>query len=44
MHHFCNKTQKQKLCFDNFKSAQVECNKYNSKIDNLGKKKRVAYR
>ena len=43
MKHFCNKTQKQKMHFDNIKSAKVECNKYNSKVQNLGKKKLVAY-
>jgi hypothetical protein len=44
MHHFRNDTHKQKISYDNFKSAQLDCNKFNSKIDNLGKKKRVAYR
>ena len=42
-HHFSNTSHKQKRTYDNFKSALLECNKYNSKIDNLGTKKKVPY-
>ena len=42
--HFSKSSHKQKVPYDNFKSAILDCNKYNSKIDNIGKKKWVAYR
>lgn len=41
--HFSNHNNKEKVFYDNFKSAELECNKYNSNIQNLGKKKRVSY-
>lgn len=42
-HHF-NEKGNVKKSFDNFKSAMMECNKYNSNIDNLGKPARYPYR
>lgn len=42
-HHFANSNHKEKRTYDNFKSAWLECNKYNSKIENLGKKSRNPY-
>ena len=42
-HHFSNSSHKEKIPYDNFKSAILNCNKYNSKIANIGKKKRVPY-
>lgn len=42
-HHFNNKEGKQKKSYDNFKSAKLDCDKYNSKIENLGKIMRVTY-
>lgn len=42
-HHFANSNHKEKRAYDNFKSAWIECNKYNSKIENLGKKSRNPY-
>jgi hypothetical protein len=42
-HHFNSKEGKLKKSYDNFKSAKLECDKYNSKIDNLGRIMRVPY-
>lgn len=42
-HHF-NEKGSLKKDFDNFRSAKLECNKYNSKVENLGKKKKVPYK
>ena len=41
--HFSNSNNKEKVSYDNFQSAELECNKYNSNIENLGKKKRISY-
>lgn len=41
--HFSNSNNKEKIPYDNFQSAELECNKYNSNIENLGKKKRTPY-
>lgn len=42
-HHFNSKAGKQKIQYDNFERAQLECDKYNSRKENLGKIIRVPY-
>ena len=42
-HHFSNSSHKQKRTYDNFQSALLECNKWNSRKENIGGQRKVPY-
>ena len=43
-HHFSNNSHNQKRTYDNFQSAWLECNKWNSRKENIGDSKKVPYK